>query len=88
MFFQQFLLVSYVCIIVQDISNNLETYYNNHKLYKKNHHLFTGWLKETNLKLKAINDDRGSKAALVDKIHEVNVSVVFSLNSLTFSYFF
>ncbi|RUS81756.1 hypothetical protein EGW08_010510, partial [Elysia chlorotica] len=61
-----------VISLAKDITSSLEAAYNHHRLYKQNQHLFQDWLKETELRLKQLDDGRGSRDAVSTKLLEVD----------------
>ncbi|KAK0046935.1 nesprin-1, partial [Biomphalaria pfeifferi] len=58
--------------LAKDITSNLEVYYNHHKLYQHNLHLFNEWLKDIKQKLKLLDDDKGSKDLVHNKLLDID----------------
>jgi hypothetical protein len=54
--------------------NNLEVAYNNHRLYRQSQQQFSDWLKETKQHIKAVQDVRGSKDNVHNRLSNLDVS--------------
>lgn len=59
---------------MQDICTNLETAYNNHRIFKQSHQHFVEWLKETQHHIRIVQDDRGSKDGVTARLVSLDVS--------------
>ncbi|KAH9507320.1 hypothetical protein Btru_056905, partial [Bulinus truncatus] len=57
--------------LAKDITNSLEIYYNHHRLYQQNLHLFNDWLKDMKQKLKLVDDDKGSRDTVTNRLIEI-----------------
>ncbi|XP_025103982.1 nesprin-1-like isoform X4 [Pomacea canaliculata] len=57
-----------IIALAKDICTNLETAYNNHRIFKQSHQHFVEWLKETQHHIRIVQDDRGSKDGVTARL--------------------